>query len=150
VSKQEHGNTMRDWHAFNRGVVEQFRANGRVGPERLANQPLLVLTTTGARSGLPRTTPLLYSRDGDRFVVIASKGGEPTHPDWYHNLLAHPEATVEVGAETVPVRAQVAQGAERRRQFDQQAAQMPFFAEYERTTPRTIPVVVLIRSDAPG
>ena len=86
---------MRDWHAFNRGVVEQFRANGGVGPGRWATQPLLLLTTTGARSGLPRTTPLLYSTDGDRLVVIASKGGEPTHPDWYHNLLAHPEATVE-------------------------------------------------------
>jgi deazaflavin-dependent oxidoreductase (nitroreductase family) len=81
-------------------------------------------------------------------VVIASKGGEPSHPDWYHNLLAHPEATVEVGAENFPVRAQMAQGAERRRLFDQQAAQMPFFADYERTTHRTIPVVVLTRRDA--
>ena len=95
-------------------MVEQFRANGGVGPGRWATQPLLLLTTTGARSGLPRTTPLLYSTDGDRFVVIASKGGEPTHPDWYHNLLAHPEAAVE-GWERrpFPVRAQVAQGAER-------------------------------------
>ena len=106
--------------------VEQFRATGGIGPGRWATQPLLLLTTTGARSGLPRTTPLLYSTDGDRFVVIASKGGEPTHPDWYHNLLAHPEATVEVGAETFPVHAHVAQGAERRRLFDQQAAQIPF------------------------
>jgi deazaflavin-dependent oxidoreductase (nitroreductase family) len=138
---------MRDWHAFNRGVVEQFRANGGVGPGRWATQPLLLLTTIGARSGLPRTTPLLYSTDGDRLVVIASKGGEPNHPDWYHNLLADPEAMVEVGAETFRVRAEVAQGAERRRLFDQQAAQMPFFAEYERTTPRTIPVVILTRSD---
>ena len=138
---------MRDWHAFNRGVVEHFRANGGVGPGRWATQPLLLLTTTGARSGLPRTTPLLYSTDGDRLVVIASKGGEPTHPDWYHNLLAHPEATVEVGGEAFPVRAEVAQGAERRRLFDQQAAQMPFFAEYERTTRRAIPVVILTRSD---
>ena len=138
---------MRDWHAFNRGVVEHFRANGGVGPGRWATQPLLLLTTTGARSGLPRTTPLLYSTDGDRFVVIASKGGEPTHPDWYHNLLAHPEAAVEVGGETFPVRAEVAQGTERRRLFDQQAAQMPFFAEYERTTRRAIPVVILARSD---
>ena len=136
---------MRDWHAFNQGVVEQFRANGGVGPGRWATQPLLLLTTTGARSGLPRTTPLLYSTDDDR---IASKGGEPTHPDWYHNLLMHPEAMVEVGAEIFPVRAEVAQGAERRRLFDQQAGQMPFFAEYERTTPRTIPVVVLTRSEA--
>ena len=139
---------MRDWHEFNREVVEQFRANCGVGPGRWATQPLLLLTTTGARSGLPRTTPLLYSTDDDRLVVIASKGGEPTHPDWYHNLLVHPEAMVEVGAETFPVQAEVAQGAERRRLFDQQAAQMPFFAEYERTTPRTIPVVILTRSDA--
>ena len=139
---------MRDWHAFNRGVVGQFRANGGVGPGRWATQPLLLLTTTGARSGLSRTTPLLYSTDGNRLVVIASKGGEPSHSDWYHNLLAHPEATVEVGADTFPVRAEVAQGTERRRLFDQQAAQMPFFAEYERTTPRTIPVVILTRSDA--
>jgi deazaflavin-dependent oxidoreductase (nitroreductase family) len=129
------------------GVVEQFRATGGVGPGRWATQPLL-LTTTGSRSGLPRTTPLLYSTDGDRLVVITSKGGESTHPDWYYNLLAHPEATVEVGAATFPVRAKVAQGAERRRLFDQQAAKMPFFAEYERTTPRTIPVVILTRSDA--
>jgi deazaflavin-dependent oxidoreductase (nitroreductase family) len=141
---------MRDWHAFNRGVVEGFRANGGVGPGRWAGQPLLLLTTTGAKSGLPRTTPLLYSTDGDRWVVIASKGGEPTHPDWYYNLVAHPEAVVEVGGETVPVRAEVAQGAERRRLFDQQAAQMPFFADYERTTPRTIPVVVLTRRAAAG
>jgi deazaflavin-dependent oxidoreductase (nitroreductase family) len=141
---------MRDWHEFNRGVVEQFRANGGVGPGRWADQPLLLLTTTGARSGLPRTTPLLYSRDGDRFVVIASKGAEPTHPDWYRNLLAHPEATVEVGPEAFAVWAEEALGAERRRLFDQQAAQMPFFAEYERTTARSIPVVVLTRCDAPG
>src|ERR671921_60151 len=127
---------MRDWHAFNRGVVEQFRANGGVGPGRWATQPLLLLTTTGARSGLPRTTPLLYSTDDDRLVGIASKGGEPTHPDWYHNLLAHPEATVEVGGDIFPVQAEVARGAERRRLFNQQAAQMPFFAEYEHSTPR--------------
>ncbi|HEX5499129.1 MAG TPA: nitroreductase/quinone reductase family protein, partial [Thermomicrobiales bacterium] len=89
----------------------------------------------------------LYSTDGDRFVVIASKGGEPTNPDWYHNLLANPEATIEVGGETFPVRATIAAGAERRRLFDQQAAQMPFFADYERNTPREIPVIVLTRRD---
>jgi deazaflavin-dependent oxidoreductase (nitroreductase family) len=136
---------MRDWQAFNEGVVEAFRANGGTVPGRWTNQPLLLLTTIGARSGLPQTTPLLYSTDGDRYVVIASKGGEPTHPDWYHNLLAHPEATVEVGSESFAVRVQVAAGAERRRLFDQQAALMPFFAEYERTTAREIPVVVLVR-----
>jgi deazaflavin-dependent oxidoreductase (nitroreductase family) len=138
---------MRDWHAFNRGVVEHFRANGGVGPGRWARQPLLLLTTTGARSGRPRTIPLVYSTDGHRLVIIASKGGSPTHPDWYHNLVAHPQATVELGSETFLVRAQTAHGAERRRLFDQQAALMPFFAAYERTTPRTIPVVVLSRLD---
>ncbi len=137
---------MRDWDAFNRGVVEQFRANGGIVPGRWVNQPLLLLTTTGARSGLPRTTPLIYSTDADRFVVIASKGGEPTHPDWYYNLVAHPQATVEVGREIFVVRVEVAEGAERRRLFDQQAARMPFFVEYERTTPREIPVVVLTRA----
>jgi deazaflavin-dependent oxidoreductase (nitroreductase family) len=136
---------MRDWHAFNEGVVEGFRANGGVGPGRWANQPLLLLTTIGARSGLPRTTPLIYSTDADRYVVIASKGGEPTHPDWYRNLVANPDVTLEVGGETFPARAEVAEGAERRRLFDQQAAQMPFFAEYERKTPREIPVVVFTR-----
>jgi deazaflavin-dependent oxidoreductase (nitroreductase family) len=136
---------MRDWQAFNEGVVEGFRANGGIGPGRWADRPLLLLTTIGARSGLPRTTPLLYSTDGDRFVVIASKGGEPTHPDWYYNLVANPDVTLEVGGETFPARAAVAEGAERRRLFDQQAEQMPFFAAYERTTPRTIPVVVLSR-----
>lgn len=142
--KGEH--VTRDWDAFNAGVVEQFRASGGKGTERWGDgQPLLLLNTTGARSGQSRTTPLLYSTDGDRYVVIASKGGEPTNPDWYHNLLANPEATIEVGGETIPVRAEVATGAERRRLFDQQAAQMPFFADYERTAPREIPVVVLTR-----
>lgn len=141
---------MRDWNAFNRGVVEAFRANGGVVPGRWSKQPLLLLTTIGARSGLSRTTPLIYTIDDDRFVVIASKGGEPTHPDWYHNLVAHPEASVEVGSDRFAVRAEIAQGAERRRLFDQQAALMPFFAEYERTTPRTIPVVVLTRVHADG
>src|SRR4051812_43587511 len=125
---------MRDWQAFNAGVVEEFRANGGVPPERGGNQPLLFLTTIGVKSGQPRTIPLLYSTDGDRYVVIASKGGEPTHPDWYRNLVATPNVTLEVGGETFPARAVVASGAERRRLFDQQAAQMPFFAEYERNT----------------
>jgi deazaflavin-dependent oxidoreductase (nitroreductase family) len=136
---------MRDWHAFNEGVVEEFRASGGVSPGRWENQPLLLLTTIGAKSGQPRTIPLLYSIDGDRYVVIASKGGEPTHPDWYRNLVANPDVTLEVGGETFPARAEVAEGTERRRLFDQQAAQMPFFAEYERKTPREIPVVVFTR-----
>jgi deazaflavin-dependent oxidoreductase (nitroreductase family) len=134
---------MRDWDAFNQGLVEEFRANeGRV-QGRFAGRSLLLLTTTGARSGRARTVPLVYSTDGDRIVIIASKGGEPTHPDWYHNLVANPIVTVELPGESFQASATVAKGAERRRLFDQQAALMPFFAEYERTTAREIPVVVL-------
>ena len=135
----------RDWNAFNKDVIEQFRANrGRV-PGR--ENPLILLTTTGARSGLPRTTPLNYSTDGDRIIVIASKAASPTHPDWYRNLMAHPEAIVERGAETFRVQAKTAEGKERQRLFDAQAALMPFFAEYQKQTTREIPVVILERID---
>ena len=136
---------MRDWDGFNRGLVEEFRATEGHVTGRFAGRPLLLLTTTGAKSGLDRTIPLLYTRDGENIVVIASKGGEPTNPDWYHNLVANPIVTVELPGDTFRARAVVAQGDERRRLFDQQAAQMPFFADYERTTPRQIPVVVLER-----
>lgn len=128
----------RDWEAFNRGVIEEFRSNG-------GKQGLILLTTTGAKSGLPRTTPLNYSTDGARLVVIASKGGSPTHPDWYHNLIANPEVTIEVGGERFQARAMVAQGEERQRLFDRQAAIWPFFAKYQETTPRLIPVIVFER-----
>jgi deazaflavin-dependent oxidoreductase (nitroreductase family) len=138
---------MRDWDQFNRGVIEEFRGTGGKTAGRFTGRPLLLLTTTGAKTGRPRTVPLVYSRDGDRLVVIASKGGEPTNPDWYHNLLANPTVTVELPGETFRAAATVADGAERRRLFDQQAALMPFFAEYERTTARQIPVVILERLD---
>ena len=133
----------RDWNAFNKDVIAQFRANGGHVPGR--QHPLILLTTTGAKSGLPRTTPLNYSTDGGHIVVIASKAASPTHPDWYHNLLAHPEAIIEIGAEKFPVRARVAQGQERQRLFDAQAALMPFFAEYQQSTARQIPVIVFER-----
>lgn len=132
---------------FNRRIIEEYRAHGRVLTGPFANGQLLLLTTTGAKSGKARTNPLAYTRDGDRLVVIASKGGAPTHPDWYHNLVAHPEATVELGGETFPVRAVFPQGEERTRLYDQMAARMPNFAEYQRKTTRQIPVVVLERID---
>src|SRR5689334_16612785 len=94
-----------EWNEFNRNLIEEYRANGRVVSGRFAGGPILLLTTSGAKSGQPRTAPLAYTRDGDRIVIIASKGGAPTHPDWYHNLAANPEATVELGAERFPVRA---------------------------------------------
>jgi deazaflavin-dependent oxidoreductase (nitroreductase family) len=103
-------------HGFNDGIIEQFRANaGQMTSGPFAGRSLLLLTTKGAKTGEARTSPLAYSRDGDRLVIIASKGGAPTHPAWYHNLRAHPEVTVELGAETFRARATVAADAEPRR-----------------------------------
>ncbi len=133
--------------AYNQQVIKEFRANqGKVGGQN-ANRPLLLLTTTGARSGRPHTNPLAYTKDGDRFVVIASFGGAPKNPSWYDNLVAHPEATVEVGSERFRVRAQVTTGEERQRLYDRQAEQIPAFAEYQKKTTRQIPVIVLTRVD---
>jgi deazaflavin-dependent oxidoreductase (nitroreductase family) len=127
---------------FNQTVIERFRANGGDvgGPN-----PLLLLTTTGARSRQSRTTPVAYSSDGDHLVILASKGGAPTHPDWYHNLVANPLVTVELGTERFQAHATVAHGEERERLFAQHAALMPGFAEYQRNTARQIPVVILER-----
>jgi deazaflavin-dependent oxidoreductase (nitroreductase family) len=129
---------------YNQQVIDEFRANG--GKVTTNPYPLLLLTTIGAKSGQPRTTPVAYSKDGDNLVIIASKGGAPTNPDWYYNLLANPIVTVELGTETFPARATVVEGAERDRLYAQHAAQMPGFAEYQRKTPRQIPVVILTRS----
>ncbi|GCE20534.1 nitroreductase family deazaflavin-dependent oxidoreductase [Dictyobacter kobayashii] len=131
-----------DW---NSQIISEFRANnGKVGGP-FANANLLLLTSTGAKSGQPRTTPLVYLPDGDRMVIFASKAGAPTNPDWYHNLLANPEATVEVGAETIKVKATVAGAEERDRLYNTQAALAPNFAEYQQKTTRKIPVVILER-----
>jgi len=107
---------------------------------------MLILTSTGAKSGQPRPTPLVYLADGDDMVIIASKGGSPEHPAWYHNLRANPEATVEVGTDTVTVKAEVVAEPERSELYARQAAAMPGFADYEKKTSRTIPVVRLRRA----
>lgn len=107
---------------------------------------MLLLTTTGAKSGKTYVNPVAYTTDGDRLVIIASKAGAPTNPAWYRNLAANPAATVEVGTETYPVRAVVASGEERERLFRQQAEQMPVFNEYQRKTDRELPVIVLERA----
>lgn len=133
------------WNARNRKVIEEFRANGGVVGGDFEGKPMIILTTKGAKSGLERVIPLVYSMDGDRYVVIASKGGAPSQPDWYYNLLEHPEITVEVGNEKFRARAVHEDGDERQRLFDQQAAQMPFFKDYERKAPRQIPVFTLHR-----
>jgi len=136
---------MSELNDFNQQVIKEFRANqGKVGGQ-LANMPMLLLTTTGAKSGKVITKPLVYTKDGDRIVIIASFAGGPKNPPWYHNLIANPEATVEVGSERFRVKAKVTTGEERQRLFDNQAAQMPIFNEYRQKTTRQIPVFVLTR-----
>jgi deazaflavin-dependent oxidoreductase (nitroreductase family) len=131
-----------DW---NKAIIAEFRANGGKVGGRFANMPLLLLHTTGAKSQQPRVNPVAYTMDGDRFVVIASKGGAPTNPNWYYNLAAQPLITVEVGTEQFQARATIAAEPERTRLFNQMAAQRPNFAEYQRNTTRLIPVIVLTR-----
>ncbi len=134
-----------DFAAYNQAVVDEFRDHRGQVTGMFAGAPLVLLTTTGAKSGTRRTTPVVYTRDGDRVVVIASKGGAPTHPAWYHNLVAHPEVTVELPGETFEARAVVPTGEERQRLFRAQADLMPNFDEYQKKTQRQIPVVVLER-----
>jgi deazaflavin-dependent oxidoreductase (nitroreductase family) len=134
----------RDWALTNGPVIERFRKDGRRTSGK-AN-PLLLLTTTGARTGRERVTPLNFSRDGDRYIVMASKGGSPTHPDWFHNLVAHPTVTVEAEGERFTARAMVSEGAERKRLLTIHRTAMPFFGAYERRVKkREIPVIALER-----
>lgn len=137
---------MAEQNEFNKNIIAEFRANGGETFGMFKGRPLLLLTTTGAKSGEERTTPLVYSRDGDRVVIIASKGGAPQHPAWFHNLSANPEVTVEIGTEKFKARASVPDGEERDRLYAQQAATMPAFNEYQQKTTRRIPVVVLERA----
>jgi deazaflavin-dependent oxidoreductase (nitroreductase family) len=137
---------MSDFNAWNTAIINEFRANnGKVGGQ-FEGTPLLLLHTTGAKSGAERINPLAYTKDGERLIIIASKGGAPTNPDWYYNLLANPSVTVEVGSEHFAARATAAAEPERTRLFEQMAAQMPGFADYQRNTPRTIPVIVIERT----
>jgi deazaflavin-dependent oxidoreductase (nitroreductase family) len=133
-------------HDFNRKVIDEFRANEGVVTGPFAGAPMVLLTTTGARTGKERVIPLVHTRDGDRVVVIASKGGAPAHPHWYLNVLAHPEVTVELPGETFRARATaLTDGPEHDRLYRAQAELMPNFDEYQAKTERTIPVVVLER-----
>lgn len=133
---------MNDW---NRKIIEEFHANGGKVGGPFEGAPLLLLTTTGAKSGERRTTPLVYMPEGDHMVIFASKAGAPTNPDWYHNLIAHPQVTVEAGTETFNAVAVVITGEERDRLYAQQAARNPGFAEYQTKTTRKIPVIALER-----
>jgi deazaflavin-dependent oxidoreductase (nitroreductase family) len=141
VDRREH--IVSDW---NTKIIEEFRANeGRVGGP-FQGAPMLLLTTTGRRTGERRTNPMMYLADGDRLLVFASKGGAPTHPDWYRNLVSDPKVTVEVGTESYQAHATVLQGDERDRLYAEQSRRYPGFAEYQANTSRIIPVVALERN----
>ncbi len=131
--------------ALNRRVIDEFRANDGKVTGMFANEPLLLLTTTGAKSGERRTNPLVHTLDGDHVVIIASFGGAPKHPAWFLNIRANPEVTIELPAETFTTNAIIPDGEERRRIYDQHAAEMPRFAEYQAMTTREIPVIVIPR-----
>jgi deazaflavin-dependent oxidoreductase (nitroreductase family) len=130
---------------FNRLLIAQFRANSGEVTGQLAGAPVLLLNTIGAKTGRPRATPLGYVRDGATYVIMASKSGAPTHPAWYHNLLAHPTATIEVGSERFDVTYRLVDGDERARLWQRMVTRWPMAADYQRATSRRIPLIVLER-----
>ncbi|HET9999935.1 MAG TPA: nitroreductase family deazaflavin-dependent oxidoreductase [Ktedonobacteraceae bacterium] len=132
-------------HGYNQRLIEEFRADRSNNGEAFKGRPLLLLTTTGARSGQRRTTPMMYVFDGDRLLVIASNAGAPKHPAWYRNLVAHPQVTVEVGKETYEATAIVTEGAERQQLWTRIVEQYPFFADHQAKITRQIPVIALER-----
>jgi deazaflavin-dependent oxidoreductase (nitroreductase family) len=137
---------MTDWDpaAFTRALIEDMRAHGgRPASGPMAGKPLIILTTTGAKSGEPRTAIVTYHKDGDRYAIAASKSGAPTNPAWYHNLVAKPEATVEVDNQTFGVRARETHGSERDRLWNEHVALLPEFGEYPKKTDRLIPMLLL-------
>ena len=132
---------------YNQQIIDEFRANDGVCGGRFEGMPMVLITMTGAKSGRTLTSPLVCSTDGDDVVIIASMGGAPTHPNWYHNLVANPTTTVAVGTQTYEATAVETSGDERDRLYAAQAEMMPFFAEYAKTAaPRVIPVFRLIRN----
>ena len=136
----------RSFSNFNQHVIDEFRANDGIVSGR--GSSLLLLTTTGAKSGRLHTTPLAYTRDGDHYIILASKGGAPTNPAWYHNLVANPVVTVEVEGEKFDAKANVVdENGEYERLYAQHAKRMPGFNDYRRRTSRRIPVIVLERID---
>jgi deazaflavin-dependent oxidoreductase (nitroreductase family) len=146
MAESEQQPDLEAFQQFNKRLIAEFRANGGKVGGQFAGAPMLLLTTTGRRSGQPRTNPVVYTTDNGRYVIIASKGGAPTNPDWFHNLRANPEVIVEIGGETFPARATVPEGAERDRLFTRMVGQMPGFGEYQTMTTRQIPVVLLERA----
>jgi deazaflavin-dependent oxidoreductase (nitroreductase family) len=137
--------TQQHLHDWNRQVIEEFRAHeGRVR-KQFGSSPLLLLNTTGAKSGKPYTNPLLYLTYNERLLIFAAKNGAPTNPDWYYNLLAHPQVLIELGAEQFQATAVVLEEEERDQIYAKQVELMPEFAEYQKKTSRQIPIIELIR-----
>jgi deazaflavin-dependent oxidoreductase (nitroreductase family) len=134
---------MPDVEDWNSKIIEEFRANGGKVGGGFEGAPLLLLHTTGARSGRERVNPVMYQAVGDGYAVFASKGGAPRNPDWFHNLLANPRVRAEIGTQTVELTARVADGETRERIWTAQKSAYPGFADYERKTTRQIPVVIL-------
>lgn len=132
-----------DFNEWNKSIIQEFRANGGQVGGQFANMPLLLLHTTGAKSGQARINPVAYLKDGNRCVVVASKAGAPSNPDWYYNIVANPEISIEVGTEQIDVVATVAGEPERTELFAKMVAKNSGFAEYEAATTRIIPVVIL-------
>lgn len=133
--------------SWNQSIIEEFRTNQGKVSGNFEGAPLLILHSTGARTGRPHVIPLMYQAVGDDLAIFASKGGASTNPDWYHNLVAKPKVTVEVGTETLEVAARVTEGEERERIWETQKERYPQFGEYERNTERQIPVLILERAD---
>jgi deazaflavin-dependent oxidoreductase (nitroreductase family) len=134
---------MSDVNDWNLRIIDEFRANaGQLGGQ-FEGAPMLLLHSVGAKSGLERVNPMMYQADGENYAVFASKAGAPTNPDWFHNLVANPSASIEVGNRTVAVVARVTQSDERERLWSRQKELYPGFADYEAQTSRQIPVVVL-------
>ncbi|WP_067884558.1 nitroreductase family deazaflavin-dependent oxidoreductase [Nocardia vaccinii] len=135
-----------DFDEMNRKVIDEFRSTGGKGSGIFADVPLILVHHAGAKSGIERIAPLVYFGEGERLFIFASKGGSDENPAWYHNLVANPETTVEVGTQTFPVVAKVLSGAERDEIYAKQSAVQPQFAEYQSKTTRVIPVIELVRA----
>lgn len=135
-----------DFNEMNQKVIEEFRANGGQAGGIFEGKPLVLVHHTGAKSGTERITPLVPLVDNDRIFIFASKAGADTNPDWFHNLVANPDTTVELGTETFAVTARVLSGSERDEVYAKQVAVQPQFGDYQQKTSRTIPVVELQRS----
>lgn len=134
-----------DMNKFNADVITEFRANNGVVGGPFEGAPMILVHHTGAKSGTDRVTPLVYRNEGDSWAVFASKAGAPDSPDWYYNLMAHPDTTIEVGSEQVDVTATEVTGEARSQIWEAQKIEAPQFAEYEAKTDRTIPVIVFKR-----